>query len=380
MRHFLYDSSPVLMTGSILGAMSYRDVEDLLIDCMGREGVELTQQLLTGLRPNPTLEMHEATARVASGAASIEGFLDRFGHRCGNEFELALPRWREDRVLLGLYLAQTDRRNAPSAAPDAESQPATGRPTPQREAKARLNQLQSSWGRVRRDLVHSRLRAAERFFPLREQTKNYMTMEYELLRAPLVELDRRLGLDGGIFYLHSDEIRDAVGGHGVQNTIDARRHEHQLQQGLRLPQVILGHQLFEGPERFLPRDEPAEGVAGEDLVGIGVSPGVVRGRARVLTSLGDPCAVEPGEILVVPSLDPTWTSAYIQAAGLVAERGAVLSHGAILAREFAVPAVVNVPQATSRLCPGEQVDVDGTRGLIRLLGRQGANPSSASAC
>lgn len=89
--------------------------------------------------------------------------------------------------------------------------------------------------------------------------------------------------------------------------------------------------------------------AAGDLCGTGVSPGTVHGPIRVLRRIEDAALIRPGEIIVVPSLDPAWTAAFARAAGLIAERGAVLSHGAILAREFGVPAVVNVMNATAFL-------------------------------
>ena len=127
--------------------------------------------------------------------------------------------------------------------------------------------------------------------------------------------------------------------------------------------------LCKGLSKAFPGHEHAcERLVAGALRGIGVSAGVARGRVRVLTSVSDWAVLREGEILVVRSLDPTWTIAYARAAGLVAERGAVLSHGAIVAREFALPAVVNVLGATSHLRNGEEVAVDGTTGEVRRLG------------
>ena len=190
-------------------------------------------------------------------------------------------------------------------------------------------------------------------------------MEYELLRGPLVELDGRLGLNGGIFYLHCDEIRPVVDGLPMRDTIDERRRQHRLHQQLRPPQVIIGDRLPERAARR-PRLDKGEDASGL-LKGIGVSPGAARGPVRILSSAADLSNVQNGEILVVPSLDPTWTTAYARAAGLIAERGAMLSHGAILAREFAVPAIVNVADAISLLNGSEKVELDGATGEIRVL-------------
>lgn len=358
LEHFLGKSAPVLMTGSILAAMSYRELEDLLIDRIGREGAELTQQLTSGLVPNPTLDMHRAMSRLARGRVSEEEFLERFGHRCGSEFELAVPRWREDVDSLRKQVEQ-------SRATQVQDNPLARTGRARTDAEEKLAHIGKRLGVLGREMVQHRLALAKKIFPLRERTKDYLMMEYELLRVPLVELDRRLGLDGGVFYLGTDEIREAAEGCGelitdLNEKIDGRRREHEEFREFRMPQVILG----EGLEDLVESDtEVAEG----HLNGIGVSSGVARGRVRVVRTAEGLSAVQGGEIVVVPSLDPTWTVAFARAGALVAERGAILSHGAILSREFGLPAVVNVPQATSRLRDGQEVRVDGGGGTVTFL-------------
>ncbi len=349
---FLHHTSPTFLTGSILAAMSYREIEDLLIDRLGREGAELAQALTAGLTPNPLLEMHRALCRLARGVLSEEEFLTRFGHRGSSEFELAVPRWREDRTALTQNVEQLRRSALSDDASSAKGE------SVRRDAEARLDRLEKKWGRVAREMVRSRLRAARQLYPLREQAKDFLMMHYELLRIPLREIDVRLDLRGGIFYLYCRELRSAVDDpDSVRPLIEERRRRHELYQQLHLPQVILGESLSD-------LEGTPEGRMGKELQGMGVSPGVARGRARVVRTASELAAVEEGEILVVTALDPTWTSALAQAAGLIAERGAILSHGAIVAREFALPAVVNVDGAAQRLRNGQQLHVDGSRGSV----------------
>ena len=348
--HFLTRSSPILTAGSILAAMSYRELEDLLIDRLGAEGAELAGQLTTGLQPNPTLDLHQAVHAVFHGATSLDDFVRRFGHRCGREFELAAPRWRENREALRVQVEQLKDAD-PSEDPASRSQ------SSRRAAEAKLDGLETQWGPIARELIGSRLLVARKLFPLREQAKDLLMREYELLRTPLVELDRRLGLDDGVFYLHSGEIQAAVDGRPVGDLIDERRRQHALQQQLRLPQVILGSRV-EGL-----RGQREAATAGT-LRGVGVSPGVACGPVRVVSSSDDLAAVEPGDVVVVGSLEPAWTIAFTRAAALVAERGATLSHGAIVAREFGVPAVVNVAGCTTQLRTGQVVQVDGAKGFV----------------
>jgi len=124
-----------------------------------------------------------------------------------------------------------------------------------------------------------------------------------------------------------------------------------------LPQTVLGNEL--GQLR-----DGEQGVG--DLRGLGVSPGIARGRVRIVRSAAELSAFEPDEILVTESLDPTWTLGYSQAAALISERGATLSHGAIVAREFGIPAVVNVAGCISRLHSGQVLEVDGSKGTVTL--------------
>jgi pyruvate,water dikinase len=354
--HFLHHSAPVLLTGSILAAMRYRELEDLLIGHLGQGGIELAQKLISGLRPNPMLEMHEAMDRVAQDDESEAWFLERFGHRCGgDEFELAVPRWREDATSLRAQIGQLREMGRSGKGAIAQGR------TVREEAESKLRDLSYRWGRVAQELTQARLQAARYLFPLRERCKDGLLVEFETLRRPLVLLDQQLQLAGGIFYLGLDELREAIArADAVRERIQERRRQHELCRLLSPPQVILGSQLVKS-------ELPTQALAADGLAGVGVSPGVAQGPVRILRSAHDLLGVRKGEILVLPSLEPTWTSAFSRAAGLVAERGAVLSHGAIVAREFAMPAVVNVPGAMVRFREGQRITVNGTTGRIGLL-------------
>jgi pyruvate,water dikinase len=100
---------------------------------------------------------------------------------------------------------------------------------------------------------------------------------------------------------------------------------------------------------------------------LAVSPGVVSGKARVILRADDNEQVQAGEILVAPFTDPGWTPYFIPAAGIVMDQGGLLSHGAIIAREYGIPAVVNVGNATKIIKTGQTIHVDGDRGVVRIL-------------
>ena len=106
---------------------------------------------------------------------------------------------------------------------------------------------------------------------------------------------------------------------------------------------------------------------GQLLEGVAASPGVVEGVARVVLHVDDEAGVRPGEVLVAPHTDPGWTPYFLQACAVVTDFGGLLSHGAVVAREYGLPAVVNVVTATARIRDGQRLRVDGTRGRVELL-------------
>jgi phosphohistidine swiveling domain-containing protein len=122
-----------------------------------------------------------------------------------------------------------------------------------------------------------------------------------------------------------------------------------------------------------PRRDAAEETAtagvGDELAGIGVSPGIRRGTARVILDPSDPGALRPGDVMVAPITDPAWTPLFLAAEAVVVDVGAQQSHAAIVARELGIPAVVSVARATSRLVDGDLIEVDGDRGVVRVLKR-----------
>jgi pyruvate,water dikinase len=178
-------------------------------------------------------------------------------------------------------------------------------------------------------------------------------------------MDRRFGLGGGIFYLVPEELPALVqagqASPELTELIARRRREHQAALSLELPPVLYSDDL-EAIGRTAP---PLEG---EGLQGVAVSAGVAEGSALVLTEPADAPADARDFILVCPSTDPAWVPLFLKARALVMETGGVLSHGAIVAREFGLPAVVGIPQVHRQLRTGQQLRVDGNSGAVHILG------------
>jgi pyruvate,water dikinase len=173
-----------------------------------------------------------------------------------------------------------------------------------------------------------------------------------------------------VFFLTAVEFYDAVAGRSSGRAADPTELEARKQHFLTYRDRLPASFLFDDVETEgeIVEGEPVDGAEEEEgLSGVGASRGLARGRVRVVADLARLSDVEPGEILVVNNIDPGWTPVFPLLAGLVTETGGILSHGAILAREYGIPTVTGVTQATKRLEPGSVVEVDGTRGVVAVL-------------
>jgi pyruvate,water dikinase len=185
------------------------------------------------------------------------------------------------------------------------------------------------------------------------------------IRRALLDVGRILAADGrldrpeDIFLLTLPEARAALAGRDIRPLIRARRASLEAERRRRqIPRLLLSdgtelrEQLKRGPSV---------------LIGTPASPGIATGPARnILNPAG--AVLRPGEVLVAPSTDPAWTPLFLTASALVMEMGGMMSHGAVVARELGIPAVVGVAVATERIRTGETVTVDGTQGAVYLPG------------
>jgi pyruvate,water dikinase len=182
-----------------------------------------------------------------------------------------------------------------------------------------------------------------------------------IVGAGLAELGR-LETDDDIFFMTLPEARAGLSGTDLRPLVEQRRERYATELGRRhVPRLLLS----DGTEPTPAPDPRATAEGG--MIGTPASSGTVRGRARVIL---DPVGahLEPGEILVAPSTDPGWTPLFLTAAGLVMEMGGAMSHGSVVAREYGIPAVVGVDSASVRIETGQTVEVDGTRGVVRIIG------------
>jgi len=355
----LDDFAPKVLTATLLAGFSLQRLEAALQKSLDEMAAKvLASRLISGVSGNLTVETNEKLRQVATGDLALIDFLKDYGHRAVDEFELAQPRWREGTTYLEQVIASF-QREAPG--PDAQSERASHftRQAEQREvAEAELSAILKDKANLQKQ-IESELDFTRRYMPFRETAKFYLMLGYEQIRRALVELDNRYELEGGIFYLVPDELERLIGGDDFGNIIATRRTQRELMLQIEMPDVIFSDTL----EQI---GAPASIDAAETYTGIGVSAGVATGKARVLLTPSDVNPSDRDYILVCPSTDPGWTPLFLHAAGLVMERGGILSHGAVVAREYGVPAVVNIPNATQRIVDGQMLQVDGNNGIVSI--------------
>lgn len=301
--------------------------------------------------------------------AGLVRFLDRYGHRAVAEIDVGMPRWSDDPTHILGVLANYLRLTDPAMAPDVQFSRA------QAEAEAAVQQLVGEArrrGRARALVVGEALSRARLFAGLREMPKYQLVLGLAEVRKQVALVGAALASEGrlespeDIFFLDFGEARQALQGPDPQGSrtlrglVVDRRAAYATELGRRhIPRALLSDGTE--PEVLYAAARVAAGSA--TLSGSPASAGSVTARARVIL---DPVGahLEPGEILVAPSTDPGWTPLFLTAGGLVMEMGGPNSHGAVVAREYGIPAVVGVPEATVRLATGQRITVDGGAGTI----------------
>ncbi|MGM7776264.1 PEP/pyruvate-binding domain-containing protein [Arthrobacter sp. KNU-44] len=301
--------------------------------------------------------------------AGLASFLRDYGHRAIAEIDLGMPRWSDDPThIIGVlvnYLRLDDPRLAPDkqfekAAHDAEEQVAV------LVARAR------SKGPLHARIVKMALERTRMFAGLRELPKYHLVRGFAAVRAQLSEVGEALAdagvIDdaGDVFFLDFNDAHRGLDGKHFHDLVAQRREAYELELKRRhVPRVLLSDGTE--PEALPGFLSGGTGAPASDgmLLGTPASAGAVTAVARVIM---DPVGahLEPGEILVAPSTDPGWTPLFLTAGGLVMEMGGPNSHGAVVAREYGIPAVVGVPDATSRISSGDTITVDGAAGTVAI--------------
>jgi phosphohistidine swiveling domain-containing protein len=299
---------------------------------------------------------------------ALAGFLAEHGHLGQNHDDLRLASWAEaPRSLLSRIAVR--RKQPPQPAREREAAQARRADELAGAVRVKLADRPGELAAFETVLGHAR------DIGYLTEGHNYWIdrLSQARVRTLALRVGRRFARDGvvadpdDVFFLHRDEVAAALrDGAGRHSLIAARRGEHERNRRLDPPYHVgvIPDKPSTG-DRF---DGPRVASTEADMLrGTGASAGVVRGPARITLSQDDFGRIRPGDIIVCPSSNPSWVPVFTVAGGLVTNTGGVLSHAAVVAREFGLPAVVGTTDATTRIADGRLVEIDGTAGTVRLL-------------
>ncbi|MCH2634355.1 MAG: PEP-utilizing enzyme [Acidimicrobiales bacterium] len=306
---------------------------------------------------------------IENFVAAFDQFLRSYGSRGPNEWEISCPTWE---TTPNLALAAIDRmRVSPaSAAPqDHQAQLAEDRQRLVSEIGAMLEADPEAQGQFL-----AGAHGASVLMPGRERTKTNCVKFIQEARMAARELGQRM-VDRGVYpeitsfaMLRFSEQHQAIDNpDGWREIIEQRQEIFDMAAGKQEPFVIVGESepLSSWPDRDAVTVELLR--SGDSIQGLPGCPGVSEGRARVILDSHDPTALEPGDVLIAPLTDPSWTPLFVPAAGVVVDVGAALSHAIIVSRELGIPCVVSATDATKRIPDGARIQVDGDTGVVTVL-------------
>jgi pyruvate,water dikinase len=340
-------------------------------------GLELLQ-VADAIRPHPAVvaflqhvedeDFLNDLPRLPGGLESrnaIQAWLDKYGMRCVGEIDITRPRWSERPTTLVPLILSNVRNFEPGA---GELRFAQGLEAARKKEEELLERVRAQPdGDQKAQEVKSMIDRLRTFIGYREYPKYFfITRYFAYKRALLAEAEQLVQMGvlrdrGDIFFLTFQELHDVVRTNEADyQLIGDRKEAFKAYEGLTPPRVLTSEgEMVAGEYR---RDDFPPGA----LVGLPVSAGTVEGRARVVF---DPAKadLQPGDILVTPYTDPSWTPLFVAIKGLITEVGGLMTHGAVIAREYGLPAVVGVERATRLIRDGQLIRVHGTNGYVEIL-------------
>jgi phosphoenolpyruvate synthase/pyruvate phosphate dikinase len=307
-------------------------------------------------------------ATLAGGTEArdaIRAFLDKYGMRCVGEIDITRPRWSErPTTLVPVILGNV--KNFESGAGERRFE--QGRQEAWKKEQELLERLRAlPDGERKAEEAKRMIDRVRTFIGYREYPKYGLVSRYFVYKQALLEEAERLvqahilSEKEDIFYLTFQELHDVARTNQVDDQLIRRRKDgFSSYQALTPPRVLTSDgEVFTGTYR---RDDVPAGA----LVGLPVSAGTIEGRARVILDMAE-ADLEEGDILVTAYTDPSWTPVFVSIRGLVTEVGGLMTHGAVIAREYGLPAVVGVEHATQLIRDGQRIRVRGTEGYVEIL-------------
>lgn len=296
---------------------------------------------------------------------AIQDYLRKYGMRCAGEIDVTKARWMEKPTTLIPMILSNIKNFEAGASVEKFEQGRREALDKERNVLERLRVLPD--GAWKADETERVIGLIRNFMGYREYPKYAMISRYFIYKQALMREARKL-VELGIlrdkedaYYLHFEEFRDMVATRDVEyRVIEERKVAHELYEKLTPPRIITSDgEIISG-------SYARENMPEDAIVGLPVSAGTIEGRARVILKMED-ADLEAGDILVTAFTDPSWTPLFVSIKGLVTEVGGVMTHGAVIAREYGLPAVVGVEGATKLIQDGQRIRVHGTEGYIEIL-------------
>ena len=324
---------------SLLWANLLFQISEAVLAANGRRDI-----IRDALRPSEeswTVKTNHALWMLGRQKMTMQAFLADYGHRAGSSWELFSPRWKDNEDLVGVLAEAAAQHEDPLIMSGRQSD---------RSLKAK-NSL-SGW-------MRSLIELTQVYLLLRENQRFHFDRLLDAWGGQLKQIEHLTGMK--VRFLEQSELERFV--NGQLSRLEAERiigdreelwvsENERRSRGEEPPSFLVGAEVIE------------EASGGMKLQGTGASPGVVTGTVRVLRSAAEGDQLLPGEILVARATDPGWTPLFLKAGGVVMELGGMLSHGAVVAREYELPAVVNVEGATRVLEDGQRITLDGRQGVV----------------
>ncbi|MCD2224594.1 phosphoenolpyruvate synthase [Listeria cossartiae] len=330
------------------------------------------------IRPHPAVRAYleqtenphflDELAALDGGAETkkaLADYLKKYGMRCAGEIDLTKTRWIENQLTLVPLILSNIKNFEPGASKHKFEQGEKEAANKEQEILARLHQLPDGEQKVAE--TKAKIDILRHFIGYREYPKYGMINRYFVYKTALLRAGEQLVENGAlhekedIYFLYFDELREVVRANQADyELINSRKSDFASFEKLTPPRILTSDgEMINGKYQ-------RENLPEEAILGLPVSSGTVEGRARVILNM-EKADLEDGDILVTTFTDPSWTPAFVSIKGLVTEVGGLMTHGAVIAREYGLPAVVGVENATNIIQDGQKIRINGTDGYIEIL-------------
>jgi len=296
---------------------------------------------------------------------TIQEYLIKYGMRCSAEIDITRPRWSEQPTVLIPMILSNIRNFEPGAHRIKFEQGLKEARQKEQELLSRLEQLPGGKGKAKK--TKKKIRTVRNLIGYREYPKYIFIQRFFIYKQALLKEAGKLVRKGvirekeDIYYLSLEELREAVKTNRLDyGIITKRKAEYDIYEKLTPPRLMTS----EG--EIIMGEYDTGNIPQGALAGVPVSTGVIEGRARVILKLED-AIIEEGDILVTKFTDPGWTPLFVSVKGLVTEVGGMMTHGAVIAREYGLPAVVGVDNATNLIQDGQRIRINGSEGYVEIL-------------